>query len=1231
MALSTLMVVQWNAQGLNSKISEVKNFIYEKQPHIVAICETWLNKEIDYVFKNYHRPFRKDRPNRQRGGIAFLVRRDLQTVEFELHNYQNGKLEYLATSVAFSNGWHPIVMFYNPCLNVTTNEFVHYFDQLPSKSLVLGDFNARHPFWEPNIANVTINTSGRSLYNALFDTELALLTPLGLPTRFDPYNCKLSTLDLSMGSGFFSRPTSVELGPHLGGDHLPIIIKYNSAPNIESIGRRSFWNFKKGTWKDYADVVTGKLQSANVSESDIHTANEQICTSLVEAGKEVFQLKKGALNNKIPKPWWNEECSLFTARRRKALRYWKKHPGRANQLAFRKAEAEARKIHKASKKKSWRDYVSTLSFSSTCSKTWKFFKKMVGQDKPFTFPLKDAGTLLTTSLAKSEILADHYYSILGSAPLLQEHRLYSSVIDRCLSEGAMDDDSINLNFSGEELDRAVNILKLGKCPGPDYVTNEMIKVLTDPQKQLVLDMFNKSWVEGHLPNSWKEADILPIPKPGKDLTIAASYRPISLLSCMGKLMEKMVNTRLQWWLESSYLLPSSQCGFRPGRCTIDCLVQLEHIIQLGYRSKKYTLVVFFDIDKAFDAAPHISILYKLCMLGLGGNILAWVNDFLQNRTFSVCVGDARSSQRNVRSGVPQGAVLSPTLFSILMYDVPNHESCTNLIYADDVSLVVSAGDLCEAQTLLQASVERFTAWASLWGLSVNGSKSRLMCFTWNKIRVIPNIMCDGSAIPYVGQHTFLGLRFDGPNLTWKEHIKYLKKASMKRIDIMKRVSGTSWGSDRETQIRFYLSFIRSKLDYGYVVYGSASQSQLKTLEVIQNAALRIALGAFRSSPIVSLQCESDIFPLDVWCQALLVRWLRRVQGLSLDHPVFQLLTETHHEVENTGWATVPYRSPFVWRAQMALAALGIFGTMEDFNPIEPISPIPPWSSMSNIICFDIAHAYKKSEPAELAVQLVNELLANKYENYSKIYTDGSLKPDPTPATSAAIYISELEVSFGWKLNPNHSITSAELFAIYQALLFGLNNLKNQSVLVLTDSLSSLHLISTRHPTSSHRIVYCIQCLIKKYQELSQTIRILWIPSHVGIFGNECADLAAKANLNSPSITQYYLSVEDARKNIKSKCRHYWYTKRKALLVDTHLGHVKAMSTDDPSPCARSQERKMDTALTRLRIGHTRLNHTLYKIKIKDDPDCEYPLCCGLVEDVHHVMIDCRRYERERRI
>ena len=178
-------------------------------------------------------------------------------------------------------------------------------------------------------------------------------------------------------------------------------------------------------------------------------------------------------------------------------------------------------------------------------------------------------------------------------------------------------------------------------------------------------MFNTSWTIGEVPDDWKRAITVPILKPGKDKSDAGSYRPISLLPCLGKLMERVVKRRLEWFIEENELLSLDQYGFRKGKSTLDCLLQISQNISESLANKEHCLVVYLDLKSAYDKIHRRGLIYKLALMGIKGNMLKWISSYLSNRTSKVRVAQEVSDEEIIENGVPQGAVLSPILFNVM--------------------------------------------------------------------------------------------------------------------------------------------------------------------------------------------------------------------------------------------------------------------------------------------------------------------------------------------------------------------------------------------------------------------------------------------------------------------------------------------------------------------------------------------------------------------------------------
>ena len=245
---------------------------------------------------------------------------------------------------------------------------------------------------------------------------------------------------------------------------------------------------------------------------------------------------------------------------------------------------------------------------------------------------------------------------------------------------------------------------------------------------------------------------------------------------------------------------------------------------------------------------HLKDIHKL---GLRGRLPTFIENFLADRAMQVRVGFSLSDYYDQEQAVPQGGVLSTTLFSIKINDIVK---CSGNL--TDCSLYVDKSK-ATIERQLQQNLNKIENWATSIGFKF--SKSKTQCVHFYQLRKQhddPVLHLYGSPIPVVEESKFLGILFDR-KLSFIPHIKYLKAKCLKALNLLKVLSHTSWGADQTTLLKLYLSLVRSKLDYGCIIYGSARKSYLQMLDPIHNQGLRLALGAFRTSPVASLYVEAD--------------------------------------------------------------------------------------------------------------------------------------------------------------------------------------------------------------------------------------------------------------------------------------------------------------------------------------------------------------------------------------
>jgi hypothetical protein len=249
----------------------------------------------------------------------------------------------------------------------------------------------------------------------------------------------------------------------------------------------------------------------------------------------------------------------------------------------------------------------------------------------------------------------------------------------------------NVLFTEEIILNEVNNLPVNSAPGPDGLTSETIKLFSQNLIGPLCKIFQTSLTSDKLPTQWLEAVVTPIFKKG-DKCKAEIYRPLSLTSSTCKLFEEVLVRQLLEFLRNKNVVPINQHGFIPGRSAITNLLtscnQWTKLLDTG----KTVDIVYLDFSKAFNRVPHSLLLHKLERYGINGHALNWIATFLSSGTFAVKVGSVLSDKKLVISGVPQGAVLGPLLFTLYTSDLLARLQCPFAAYADDVKIFRSSNE-----------------------------------------------------------------------------------------------------------------------------------------------------------------------------------------------------------------------------------------------------------------------------------------------------------------------------------------------------------------------------------------------------------------------------------------------------------------------------------------------------------------------------------------------------------
>ena len=397
-------------------------------------------------------------------------------------------------------------------------------------------------------------------------------------------------------------------------------------------------------------------------------------------------------------------------------------------------------------------------------------------------------------------------------------------------------------FSEDDVSQLVCDINVNKSSGLLHINNKILKSILKVLLAQLTHIFNLSVETSIVPDSWKDALVIPIPKKG-DLSSVTNYRPISLLPQPGKIMEKLVHDRLTHYIESNDLLSKKQHGFRKTKSTLDALFQLTSQINLNMDRRCPTLVTFIDFKKAFDCVQHDLLIQKVKKLNLDGSTIKWLVNYLTHRQQKVLANNQYSDPMTVTQGVPQGSIIGPLLYIIYADDITKLiKNCHVTLYADDTVFYSNGKSLNAAMKDMQKSLMALELWCNRNGIFMNVSKTKFMIFgskvSLAKVRQEEvKLFINKQPIARVHNYCYLGLTLD-EQLNFEMHAQNtIRKVKNKLIQLR----SMRYFLNQKAALLVYKNMILPILEYGDIFANSLSKATRGKLQTMQNKALRLAL------------------------------------------------------------------------------------------------------------------------------------------------------------------------------------------------------------------------------------------------------------------------------------------------------------------------------------------------------------------------------------------------------
>ena len=830
--ISGLKFISMNINSIRGKKLELLAFLDFHQPHVVAIQETKIDSSVatSELFPETcpYSVYRKDR-NIHGGGVMLLVHKDISHMPItELENDS----ESIWVKVFANKTSHFVASWYRPP-GSTSEEFKLFREQLDyikthhkGKKLpsahVLGDFNFKDIDWPDRLSksgSTLSQSEGQILIDIMNDHGLEQM--VHFPTR------EKNTLDLILTTlpGQFQDVHSPDkLSDHdIVSGTLRIFIPPIKKP------RRKVYLYQKG---DYESMRKDTLEFAKEKyfngHSDTRSVQENfdLLTSFIEDSVDKHIPSKTS-RSVSSIPWITPEIRRKIRRKNKTHAKAKKTGSSKLRSKFetlrREIKADVRKQHDL--------YVNNL-VGDVKANPRDFYRYINSQKKDTQGipPLKrkNGKGVAQSDLEKAEEFNGQFTGVFSK----NEHTQVP-LLDR--SAPFMNDIAV----SKDGVIKLLKSLNPSKALGPDELHPRVLKELATELCPVFAHRFQQSIDTGEIPKEWSLANICPLFKKS-DRSLACNYRPVSLTCVPCKLLEHIVCSNIMAHLDEYKLLSDRQHAFRKGH---SCETQLTTVINdwakiLDNRGQVDTFIL--DFEKAFDTPPHELLKSKLFSYGIGGKTLKRIDSFLCFRQQRVVVNGVKSDWAPVSSGVPQGTVLGPLLFSLYINDISSDIESEIRLFADDCVCYREIKD--EEDTMkLQRDIDRLGSWARKWDMRFQPVKCNMMQLTRKRIKKIhASYTLEGTNLENVESIKYLGVTITS-DLRWNTHISNVCTKANRTLGFLRR---NLYSCPQEVKEAAYKGLVRPVLDYGSSVWDPPGVVLQEELESVQKRAARFVTGNY---------------------------------------------------------------------------------------------------------------------------------------------------------------------------------------------------------------------------------------------------------------------------------------------------------------------------------------------------------------------------------------------------
>ena len=817
-SLDHLSILSANVRSLKTNLGDLTHsFVLPLKPDIIATTETWLNPTHADNFgkiRGYTKWHRKDRTVRQLGGIAVCFKNSIQAQPLEVDMPTHLELSFfrlwtksheaILLCVCYRPQWHG-----SEPLTFLQDNLDRLLLQFSCKNVIIvGDLN-----------QYLVQTA----FDDLLDSH-GLTNHVDFPTHISGSSLDPVITDLPEGE-VKCRPE----GKVGSSDHFAVYTSLNIKATREKEATRTTWQWDRGDWNGLRAALD-RIDWDNTLVGDVDDQAQSLTQLLVSLQSE-FVPHKDFNTKPSDQPWFGPNCREAADDKARAWKCFKRNPTRRNKRLYKAACTRMKRTQKWAIKRWKEDLRTKLSGRSVGGKSWwSCIKQHQGQAPDDCIPPLDKpdGSVAASNMEKAELLAS-FFSNKMRVPDPDRPPPKLPPMTHSKLKG--------LTVTTREVRKQLKDLDVTKAVGPDKISPHTLSRCADQLAAPLAALFQACLVQNKWPKIWKRANVVAIHKKNRR-TSPQNYRPISLLSIVAKVYERILVKNITNFFDTHHLISNRQFGFRSKRSVSDLLLQLTSTWQKSLDKGTDTCVIALDIAGAFDRVWHKGITAKLESLGITGDLLQLLQDYLQGRTLQVVVNGRTSSEYPIEASVPQGSVLGPLLWNVYLNDILQLIPQAHA-YADDCTLSFTLDNQNREDTAqhITSTLGLITAWSNKWQVTFAPEKTQAMLITRRQEQNVykPDLLMDGNKLSYSCIINILGVQIDSC-LKFTHHVKEIAKKAARKLACIRRIAPLLDGKGCYT---LYNSQVRSLMEYCPLVWSSCPPSYLELLDKVQDRATRL--------------------------------------------------------------------------------------------------------------------------------------------------------------------------------------------------------------------------------------------------------------------------------------------------------------------------------------------------------------------------------------------------------